>query len=90
MTVRMTPEQLKSRIEVLGAGTQVSVSDLTGTMDHYQVQVVSSAFAGKMMIEQHRMVMATVQAEIDSGEVHALSMKTYTPEQFEKAQSRAQ
>jgi acid stress-induced BolA-like protein IbaG/YrbA len=62
----------------------VKVVDLTGTMDHYQVTVVSSAFQGMKMMEQHRRVMAQVQAEIDSGEVHALSMKTYTPEQFEK------
>lgn len=80
---------MKNRLETLGPGTQVTVTDLTGTMDHYQVQVVSPAFAGLMMIEQHRKVMAVVQAEIDSGEVHALSMKTFTPEQFARAQARA-
>lgn len=85
----MTPDQLKNRLETLGPGTQVEVTDLTGTMDHYQVRVVSPAFAGMMMIEQHRKVMAVVQAEIDSGEVHALSMKTFTPEQYARAQARA-
>ena len=40
---------------------------------------------GKMMIEQHRMVLGLVQREIDSGEVHALTLKTYTPEQFERS-----
>jgi acid stress-induced BolA-like protein IbaG/YrbA len=84
----MTPEQLKQRLETLGPGTLVQVTDLTGTMDHYQVQVVSPVFKGMMMIEQHRKVMSVVQAEIDSGEVHALSMKTFTPEQFERAQQR--
>jgi stress-induced morphogen len=84
----MNAEQLKKRIETLGPGTEVMVTDLTGTQDHYQVQVVSPAFEGKLMIEQHRMVMATVQAEIDSGEVHALSMRTYTPEQFRKSSQK--
>jgi stress-induced morphogen len=37
-----------------------------------------------MMIEQHRMVLGLVQSEIDSGDVHALTLKTYTPEQFNK------
>lgn len=72
----MTPEQLKERLMKLGPDTEVEVTDLTGTMDHYQAQISSSAFRGKMIIEQHRMVMALVQAEIDSGEVHALTMKT--------------
>ncbi len=80
----MKPEQLKSRLETLSAGTQAMVMDLTGTEDHYQVVVVSPAFEGKLMIEQHRMVMGIVQAEIDSGEVHALTMKTFTPAQYEK------
>lgn len=84
----MTPEQLKSRLETLSPGTSVEIVDLTGTMDHYQAIVVSPAFQGKLMIEQHRMVLALVQTEVDSGEVHALTMKTFTPEQFQKFAAR--
>jgi acid stress-induced BolA-like protein IbaG/YrbA len=80
----MNPEALKARIEQLAPGTTADVMDLTGTMDHYQVLVVSPAFEGKLTIEQHRMVMGSVQAEIDSGEVHALTMKTFTPAQYQK------
>lgn len=80
----MTPNQLKQRLETLGPNTQVEVVDLTGTQDHYQATIVSSAFQGKLMIEQHRMVLALVQSEVDSGEVHALTMRTFTPEQFNK------
>lgn len=80
----MTPMQLKERLESLAPGTQTEITDLTGTQDHYQAVIVSSAFAGKMMVEQHRMVFKLVQAEVDSGEVHALTLKTYTPEQFNK------
>jgi acid stress-induced BolA-like protein IbaG/YrbA len=80
----MNPLELKTRIETLAPDTRAEVMDLTGTMDHYQVIVVSPAFEGKIMIAQHRMVMATVQAEIDSGEVHALTMKTYTPEAYRR------
>jgi stress-induced morphogen len=75
----MTPEQLKARIETLAPGTQAEVTDLTGTMDHYQAIVISPAFTGKLMIEQHRMVFQTVQAEVDSGELHALTLKTSVP-----------
>ena len=80
----MTPEQLKARIEMLHEETRVQVTDLTGTMDHYQVTVVSPAFEGKLMIEQHQMIMKLLKAEIDSDEVHALSMKTFTPAQYQK------
>lgn len=77
----MTPAQLKARLESLAPGTRVEVIDLTGTYDHYQAVVVSPAFQGKPMVEHHRMIFKLVQAEVDSGEVHALTLKTYTPDQ---------
>ena len=80
----MTPEQVKMRIQDLGPGTDVEIIDLTGTQDHYQAIIISPVFEGKMMIEQHRMVMGILQSEIDSGEVHALTMKTFTPAQYKK------
>jgi stress-induced morphogen len=84
MRLVMTPDQLKLRLESLAPGTEAQVMDLTGTQDHYQAVIVSPAFNGRMMIEQHRMVFKIVQAEVDSGEVHALTLKTFTPEQYEK------
>ena len=80
----MTPADLKSRLETLAPDTQADVMDLTGTQDHYQAVVVSSVFQGKMMLEQHRLVYALVQKEMDSGEVHALTLKTFSPAQYEK------
>lgn len=77
----MTPEQLSERIKQLHPETTVKATDLTGTQDHYQVEVVSPAFVGKTTIEQHKMIMALLKSEINSNEVHALSMKTWTPEQ---------
>ena len=80
----MSPEQLKSRIETLAPGTTAEVMDLTGTQDHYQVIVISPLFEGKITIEQQRLVMGILRAEIDSGEVHALTMKTFSPTQYQK------
>jgi stress-induced morphogen len=80
----MTADQLKERIETLQAGTRAQITDLTGTEDHWSVTIVSPAFEGKSMIEQQRMVMTILKTEIDSNEVHALTMKTYTPSQYEK------
>lgn len=80
----MTAEQLKNRIESLAPGTNAQVTDLTGTQDHWQVTVVSPVFEGKSMVEHQRMIMGILKAEIDSNEVHALSMKTFSPAQYEK------
>jgi acid stress-induced BolA-like protein IbaG/YrbA len=80
----MTQLQLQQKIEEKLPGSVVQVQDLTGTSDHYQVLVVSPAFVGKSMIEQHRMVKGVFEADIASGEVHALSLKTFTPEEWEK------
>ncbi len=84
MHLVMTPDQLKSRLETLASGTLAQVMDLTGTQDHYQAVIVSPAFEGKTMIEQHRMVFQIVQTEVDSGELHALTLRTFTAEQYEK------
>lgn len=43
---------------------------------HFDAIVRSPAFAGKSLIEQHRMVKATLGDKFSSGELHALSLKT--------------
>lgn len=83
----MTPDQLRARIETLSPGTQAQVTDLTGGMDHYRATVVSPSFVGKSLLEQHRMVMRLVHDEIQSGEVHALSLDTLTPAEASQAQA---
>ncbi len=75
----MTLETLKQKLETLAEGTLVEVSDLTGTQDHYQAKVISGSFEGKSSLQRHRMVLALVQQEIDSGEIHALSLITQIP-----------
>ena len=79
----MTAEELRARIQKLHPQTEVQVTDLTGTMDHWQVVVVSPAFEGKMSFERQKMIMALLKEEIASNEVHALTMKTYSPTQYE-------
>lgn len=54
-----------AEVEVLGDDGQ-----------HFDAIVVSPAFAGKSLIEQHRMVKATLGDKFSSGELHALSLKT--------------
>lgn len=51
-----------------------------GGETHFRVEVVSPAFAGKSRVERHRLVNAVLAEEL-SGPVHALQVKTLTPEE---------
>lgn len=44
--------------------------------------VISPDFEGKGLLQRQRMVMATVKSAIESGELHAISIKAYTPAQW--------
>lgn len=76
----MDPEQLKTLIEAGIPDAQVAVRDLTGTRDHFGVQVVSATFAGKSLVEQHQMVYRAVGNELTNA-VHALQVHTSVPEE---------
>lgn len=75
---------VKQLVEQALPGARVTVTDLTGGRDHFQVEVVSEAFKGKMLIEQHRIVQAPLQAAIADERIHAVTIKTYTPEEWSR------
>ena len=56
--------------------TELSVEDLTGTGDHFQVIVASPRFAGLSLIDQHRLVNAALAAPLGDGTIHELRIKT--------------
>ena len=60
---------------------RVTIEDLRGDGDHYAAHVVSAAFKGKSRVQQHQLVYA-VLGERMRAEIHALSMKTFTPEDW--------
>jgi acid stress-induced BolA-like protein IbaG/YrbA len=76
----VSPNQVETMIKAGIPDAEVQVQDLTGGGDHYQVVVVSSAFAGKGLVQQHQLVYGTLRQAMSSEAIHALSMKTYTPE----------
>jgi stress-induced morphogen len=72
-------DELKARIEAALPDCTADVEDWTGGGDHFRATVVSPAFAGLSRIAQHRLVYDVFGAEI-GGPIHALSLKTSTPE----------
>ena len=75
-----SPEKIKDLVEKSLPGATAEVVDMTGTRDHYQLVVVSSAFEGKSSVQRHRMVYATLGSAVGQ-EIHALALKTMTPEE---------
>lgn len=74
----MTTDDVKKLIEDGIPGAAASVTDLTGTGDHFRADVTAAAFEGKSMIQQHKMVYAALGPNIEgsSAPIHALQLFT--------------
>lgn len=82
----ITRQEIQSMIEAGLPGCVARVEGDDGT--HFDAVVVSAAFAGKALLQQQRLVYGTLGARMANGEIHALSLKTYTPQEWEQAQAR--
>ena len=71
--------ELKQRIEVALPGAEVAVEDLTGGGDHFRAEIVSDRFDGLSRIQQHKLVYDVFASDV-GGPIHALSIKTSTPD----------
>lgn len=84
----LSTDFIRERLLEALPGSEVEVRDTTGTGDHFEAVVVSPAFTGKTMVAQHQLVYAPLQQWLKSGELHALALKTYSPEQWKKLGNR--
>jgi acid stress-induced BolA-like protein IbaG/YrbA len=82
----MTMDALRAWVLEIVPGAEVSIRDLTGGGDHFEATVVSPRFEGKSLLDRHQMVQGPLRPAIEDGRIHALSLKTYTPEQWRKRQ----
>ncbi|HSG76959.1 MAG TPA: BolA/IbaG family iron-sulfur metabolism protein [Burkholderiales bacterium] len=73
----VTTESIESSIR---AGLACERVEVLGDGQHFQALVVSAAFAGKSRVQRHQLVYAAMGERMRE-EVHALSMKTLTPEE---------
>jgi acid stress-induced BolA-like protein IbaG/YrbA len=74
----MNTHTIQNLIEQGLPGARAEVSGADGV--HFDATVVCAAFAGKPPLARHRMVYATL-GELMGGEIHALSLRTLTPEE---------
>jgi len=75
----VTPESIKQGIE---AGLACQHVEVVGDGQHFQAVVVSAQFAGKNRVQRHQLVYGALGERMRE-EIHALSMKTVTPEEWE-------
>ena len=76
----MTADQIAEKIRGALPDARVELQDLTGTSDHWKALIVSAAFAGKSLIQRHRMVMNALADEM-KGPIHALTLDVKTPDE---------
>jgi acid stress-induced BolA-like protein IbaG/YrbA len=74
----MNAELIRQLIEAGLPGARADVQGEDGV--HFEAQVVSDAFRGKLPLARHRMVYATL-GERMGGEIHALALRTLTPDE---------
>jgi stress-induced morphogen len=76
----MNPDDIAAKIVAAIPDARVELKDLTGTKDHWEALIISGEFAGKSLIERHKMVYGALEEEM-KGPIHALALKTLTPDQ---------
>lgn len=79
----MTADELRN---LIASGLACEYLEVDGDGRHWFATIVSSAFEGKRLIQRHQQVYATLGARIHNDEVHALSMKTFTPAEWAQTQ----
>jgi acid stress-induced BolA-like protein IbaG/YrbA len=75
-------QQVEGMIKDKLPDAEVIVRDLRGG-DHLEAVVVSNQFTGQTRVKQHQLVYDALKEAMASEAIHALALKTYTPEQWQ-------
>ena len=80
----MTADELKT---IIAAGLTCDHIELEGDGRHWSALIVSDEFQGKRPIQRHQRVYATLGERMKTDEVHALSIRAFTPAEWAAAQA---
>ena len=72
----MEPQEVHGILMRKLPGAEITVEDMTGTRDHFEVIVMWSGFNGKGMMEQHKIVHGALKEVMEDGRIHAVKIKT--------------
>jgi acid stress-induced BolA-like protein IbaG/YrbA len=80
----MTADELKS---IIAAGLACDHIELEGDGRHWSALIVAAEFEGRRPIQRHQRVYATLGERMKTDEVHALSIRAFTPAEWATAQA---
>ena len=80
----VTPDSVRLGIE---GGLACEHLQVAGDGQHFEALVVSSAFAGRNRVQRHQLVYAALGERMRE-EIHALSMRCFTPEEWQAARGQ--
>ena len=78
----MHPEQLQ---KIIAEGLPCEHLQVVGDGHHFEALIVSAEFSGRNRVQRQQRVNEVLRLHFDSGDLHALSMKTQTPEEWSTA-----
>lgn len=78
----MDATELERTLTAAFPDARVRITDLTGTADHYRVEIASEVFRGKSRVQQHKLVYAALGVAVGA-QIHALALSTLTPEAWD-------
>jgi len=76
----MDPKKVK---ELIKSGMSTQNVEVEGDGSHFEAVIVSDEFEGKSLIQRHQVVYKAL-GDAMKEDIHALSMKTYTPDQWDQ------
>ena len=74
-------DELTKYIQQSMSDATVSIVDRTGTMDHFNVNVVSDMFKGKNLLDRHRMIYQALDVPMKDGRIHAVELQAKTTDE---------
>ena len=78
----ITPDVLTEYVRKTMPDATVTVSDRTGTMNHLKVVVISASFAGKNLLDRHRLIYQALDGPLKDGRIHALELTARTSDEL--------
>jgi stress-induced morphogen len=83
----MDSELIREKLLAFFPDAQLELRDLTGTKDHFELHISAPELHGQTRIKQHRLIYQALDGHV-GGAIHALAIKTYTPEQWQERTSQ--
>jgi stress-induced morphogen len=80
----ITNDVLTKYIQQVMPDASVLITDRTGTLDHFNILVVSEVFQGKNLLDRHRLVYGALAEPLKDGRIHALEITAETAAESKK------